>query len=317
MRAVEHAARNTQHAARDTDSASRLTFDVSRLTSDAPRLTGSTRLVGVLGDPIAHSRSPAMHNAAFAALGLDWCYVPLHVVPERLEAALRGLIALGFVGANVTIPHKERAAELAAELTPAAQAIGAVNTLTVQGERLLGDNTDWGGLLLTLEEAGVEVAGREALVLGAGGSARAIVYALAQAGAQVTVANRTVERAEELAAWFATQNAGKVAVLGLAERAPLQAALDRASLVINTTSVGMHPGPDVSPLPEGARLAAQTAVLDLVYAPRRTALLRQAAASGCRTMEGLRVLVYQGALSFKIWTGLEAPVDVMARAVEA
>ncbi|MGQ9684063.1 MAG: shikimate dehydrogenase family protein, partial [Anaerolineae bacterium] len=152
---------------------------------------GHTRLVGVIGWPVAHSRSPAMHNAALSALGLDWCYVPLPVAPADLESALRGLVALGFVGANVTIPHKERAAELVDERTPAAAAIGAVNTITVAGGRLLGDNTDAPGLLLVLAEAGVEVAGKQVVVLGAGGSARAMAYALGQAGARVAVANRT------------------------------------------------------------------------------------------------------------------------------
>jgi len=278
-------------------------------------VTGSTRLVGVLGDPVAHSRSPAMHNAAFRALGLDWCYVPLHVAPAQIEAALRGLVALGFVGANVTIPHKEAAARLADELTPAAAAIGAVNTLTVlPGGRLRGDNTDAGGTLAALREAGVEVAGQCAVVLGAGGSARAVAYALAAGGAHVVLANRTPERAAALAAGLQPHVAGRLEAVALANAGALEAALARARLLVNATSVGLHPGPDLSPLPEGVGLHPGLAVLDLVYAPRQTRLLRQAADAGCKTVEGLRVLVHQGALSFALWTGRPAPLDVMWRA---
>ncbi|MDI7278261.1 MAG: shikimate dehydrogenase [Anaerolineae bacterium] len=279
-------------------------------------IRGSTRLLGVIGDPVAHSRSPAMHNAAFRALGLDWCYLPLHVTPTNLEAALRGLIALEFVGANVTIPHKEHAAALCNELTPAAEAVAAVNTLTVQGESLAGDNTDVGGLLLTLAEAGVDVEGRESVVLGAGGSARAVVYALAQSGARVAVANRTLERAEALVERLQSRVRGQVQALSLADTAALQASLERATLLVNTTPVGMSPGPDESPLPAGLRFHPGLTVLDLVYAPRQTRLLRDAAAQGCRVIEGLRVLVYQGALSFECWTGRAAPVEVMTRAAE-
>ncbi len=279
-------------------------------------IRGTTRLCGVIGDPVGHSRSPAMHNAAFRALGLDWCYVPLHVTPERLMAALRGLVALEFVGANVTIPHKERVAELADELTPAARAVMAANTLTVSGERLAGDNTDVGGILMALAEAGIEVDGREAVVLGAGGSARAVVYALAQAGADVTVANRTPERALALATTLAPHVRGRLDVVALGDAATLQTRLEHAALLVNATSVGLQPRAEESPLPEEVRCRPGLAVLDLVYAPRETRFLRDALSQGCRTVEGLRVLVHQGALSFQRWTGRAAPLEVMTRAAE-
>jgi len=286
------------------------------IPSHAAPITATTRLLAVLGDPIAHSRSPAMHNAALRALGLDWVYVALHVSPAHLPAALRGLVAMGFVGANVTIPHKERTAELADDLTPAARAIGAVNTLTVQGERLLGDNTDAGGLLMALAEAGVTVAERQAVVLGAGGAARAAAYALAQAGAQVTLANRSPARAEALAEALQPQVRGRLEALPLADVAALQARLETAALLVNATSVGMEPRPTESPLPASTRLPAGLAVLDLVYAPRQTTLLTRAAKAGCRTIGGLRVLIHQGALALEGWTGRAAPLDVMAQAVE-
>jgi len=278
-------------------------------------IRGSTKLVGVLGDPVAHSLSPAMHNAAFQALGLDWCYVPLHVAPERMEAALPGLVALGFVGANVTIPHKERAAELSAELSPTARAVGAVNTLIVRNGALYGDNTDVGGILRALAEAGVDLPGRAAVVLGAGGSARAAAYALAGAGCRVTVANRHAARAESLAALLTAQLGREVEAIALGDEVALQARLEGTAVLVNTTAAGMEPHADESPLPERVALHPGLAVLDLVYAPRQTLLLRRAAAAGCRTIEGLRVLIHQGALSFEMWTGQPAPVDVMSRAI--
>ncbi len=257
-----------------------------------------------------------MHNAALAALGLDWCYVPLHVRPEHLEAALAGLIALGFVGANVTIPHKERVAELVGELSPTARAVGAVNTLVVRGDTLYGDNTDAGGLLMALAEAGVNVAGREVVVLGAGGSARAAVYALAQTASRVTVANRGLARAAALVTLLASQGRAELEAIPLSEAEALATRLAQAALLANTTSVGMEPRAEESPLPPGVPLHPGLAVLDLVYAPRQTLLLRQAAAQGCQTVEGLRVLIHQGALALECWTGRAAPLEVMARAVE-
>lgn len=285
--------------------------------SEGLPIRGTTRLLGVLGDPIAHSCSPAMQNAALRALELDWCYVPLHVRPPDLPAALRGLITMNFIGANVTIPHKEQVAQLADELSPTAQAAGAVNTLVVQDGRLWGDNTDVGGILMALAEVQVELAGRRAVILGAGGSARAAAYALAQAGASVSVANRTGERAESLVAALKPWVGDRLEAIALTDTAALRERLRGAAVLINTTSVGMHPGPDVSPLPEGIRLDADVAVLDLVYAPRQTRLLRDAAAWGCRTIEGLRVLIFQGALSLERWTGRPAPIEIMARAAES
>ena len=270
------------------------------------------RLVGVLGWPVGHSLSPAMHNAALRALKLDWRYLLLPVHPDQIADAVRGLRALGFSGANVTIPHKVAVYGLMDELTPEALAVGAVNTIIIRDGRFIGHNTDAYGFLTALTAAGYAPAERAALVLGAGGAARSVVFALARAGAHVAVYNRTQERAQALAAGLAPHLPGAdvqiVAVAGLA------AALRSADLVVNTTSVGMTGGPPGSPLPTGAQLRAGATVYDLIYTPRLTPFLRQARACGAQTIGGLGMLVHQGAQALTLWTGREAPVDVMERA---
>ena len=290
-------------------------------------ITAGTRLVGVLGYPVEHSLSPAMQNAAFAHLGLDWAYVPLPVAPDCLGDAVRGLRALGFAGANVTLPHKERALAFLDDLAPEARALGAVNTVVNQGGRLVGHNTDAAGFLAALAEVGCVP--RHAVVLGAGGAARAVVYALVQAGAAVTVANRTPERAAALLAAVAAAGgrelsrasavpampASHSAVGVCALDAPdLERALARADLLVNTTPVGMWPEVDESPLPSGVVLLSGLTVFDLIYNPLETTLLRQARACGARSVGGLGMLVHQGALAFGLWTGLAAPVEVMRQA---
>ena len=258
------------------------------------------RRLGVLGWPVAHSRSPAIHAAAFAALGLEgWHYQRLPVPPELFEETVRALPGAGFAGANVTVPHKESALALADTATPAARAIGAANTLSFKASgAIAADNTDAPGLIAALPFA---VAGRSALVLGAGGSARAAVYALLDAGArEVAVLNRTPERAralvDTLGGRLATQPEG-------------------ADLLVNCTSVGLD-DPDALPLDADA-LDSVGAVVDLVYREGGTALVRAARDRGLPTVDGLEVLVQQGARSFEIWTGRAAPVDAMRGAAYA
>jgi shikimate dehydrogenase len=256
--------------------------------------------VGVLGWPVAHSRSPAMHNAAFAALGLDgWRYQALPVPPEVFAETVRALEAAGFAGANVTIPHKEAALALADEASAAARAIGAANTLSFRGGRVSAENTDAPGLIAALPEP---PAGKRALVLGAGGSARAAVWALRQAGAaEVLVWNRTPARAEAVAEAL---GARRTAVLGPAD------------LLVNATSVGLrHPSTTFKELPLRAdALSEYACVVDLVYRPGGTELLRAARDAGAAVVDGLEILVRQGALSFTIWTGAPAPVEAMREA---
>jgi shikimate dehydrogenase len=234
-----------------------------------------------------------MMAAAFAELGLDWRYVKLPVPPERFAETTRALPASGYRGANVTIPHKLAAHALADERTPAAAAIGAANTLTFEDGRVLADNTDAGGLLDAL---GGEVRGHRALVLGAGGAGRAAVWTLREAGADVAVWNRTPERARKLAAEMEVAHAGRPG--------------GPADLLVNATSLGLH-GED---LPAELEPEPAAVVVDLVYGDEPTALCRWAEGHGARVVEGLEVLVRQGARSLERWTGRTAPLDAMRRA---
>jgi shikimate dehydrogenase len=250
-------------------------------------------LAGVLGFPVAHSRSPAMMNAAFAELGVDWRYVKLPVPPERFAETARALEGSGFRGANVTIPHKLAARALADETTPAADAIGAANTLSFQDGRVLADNTDAGGLLDALGE---DPRGRTALVLGAGGAGRAAVWALREAGAEVAIWNRTADRARALAEEMRVAHA--------------ETSRQPAEILVNATSLGLH-GED---LPAELGLEPAPLVVELVYGDRPTGLTRWAEARGARVVDGLEMLVRQGARSLERWTGRSAPFDAMRRA---
>ncbi len=290
------------------------------MNSLQPTISARTTLVGLIGWPVSHSVSPAMHNAAFAERGLNWCYVPLPVDPVRPGAvgdAVRGIRALGMVGVNVTVPHKQAVIPFLDRLEPAAEAMGAVNTIVVSSDgTLLGDNTDAPGWLADLRAHGVEPAGERALVLGAGGSARAVVYGLALAGArQITVANRNLEKASALVAQLAPfLGQTEVAVASWPEGLALPAST--ATLIVNCTSLGMTPAVERSPWPASLALRADQVVYDLVYNPAQTALLRQAEQQGARPIGGLGMLIWQGALAFERWTGLPAPVARMRGAAE-
>lgn len=281
-----------------------------------PIITGRTRLVGLLGWPVEHSLSPAMHNAAFAGLGMDWAYVPLPVYPDHIGDALRGLIAMGFVGANVTVPHKQAVLPHLDDIAEDALVIGAVNTIVVRDDQLVGDNTDATGFLASLAEAGFDPDGIYAAVLGAGGAARSIVHALAVAGArQVCIYNRHERRAYELC-----RDMAKFHTAVRFEAYPLAAAEtigEDTSLVVNTTSLGMWPDTETSPWPGAQPVPAHLTVYDLVYRPRETLFLTQARAAGAEIVDGLGMLVHQGAAAFELWTGCAAPVEVMRAGCEA
>jgi shikimate dehydrogenase len=276
-------------------------------------IRGTTRVVGVFGYPVKHSASPAMHNAAFAALGLDWVYVPFEVAPENIGAALAGVRALNLAGVNVTVPLKELVPPHLDRLIGRAELLGAVNTVIHREGQLLGDSTDGPGFLAALAQEGVTVGpGSQVVVLGAGGSSRAVVQELVSQGATVLLANRNQERAETLAKLVV--GPGSVEVIALSEEAVGQA-LTNASVLVNTTSVGMHPNHDeMPPVPPDA-LSPSVFVSDLIYNPAETRLLARARSRGCRTQNGIEMLVRQGAISFTHWTGIEPPVEVMRNAV--
>ena len=284
----------------------------------APPLSGRTAIVGLFGWPVNHSVSPAMHNAAFDALGMDWRYVPLPVNPEPATGigdAVRGVAAMGMKGVNVTVPHKQAVMPYLDRLTPAAQAIGAVNTIRVEEDgALLGDNTDARGFIADLDSHEVSVAGMNVLVLGAGGSSRAVVYGLAEAGAAaITVCNRTTERAQALVG--AMQPLFPGCNMGAA-RLPddLAAFADTAQLIVNCTSLGMTPHVDGVPWGPGLAFRPGQVVYDLVYNPPFTRLLRQADANGARAIGGLGMLIWQGVIAFQLWSGRRPPVEVMEAA---
>jgi shikimate dehydrogenase len=279
-------------------------------------VTGRTRLVGIIGDPISHTRSPAMHNAAFRALGLDFAYLPFHVRPEGLEAAVRGLAALGVAGFNVTVPHKQTILPLLDALAPAAEGIGAVNTIVVADGRLTGHNTDGIGFSAALHEAHRFKAERSrALILGAGGAARAVCDQLArECIPAIRICNRTDARARALAEDLRRRHpACDVKALPWT---PLdhRAAINWAELIVNCTEVGLDPA-DGSPIDTNG-ISPGHIVVDLIYEPRETELLRRCAALRARTLNGLGMLLHQGALSFTLWTGKAAPIDVMRRALD-
>lgn len=285
----------------------------------AAAISAKTTLVGLIGWPVSHSVSPAMHNAAFATLGLDWRYVPLPVdpaLPGAVGDAVRGMRALGLRGINVTVPHKQAVLPFLDRIAPAAQAMRAVNTIIVEADgTLTGDNTDAPGFIADLRAHGVEAGGRRVLVLGAGGSARAIVYGLAQAGAQqIIVANRSVERAHQLLHDLHPFLGATTSVVALPDGLADVAA--ESTLIVNCTSLGMTPNAGTTPWPVELPLRADQIVYDLVYNPADTLLLQWARAGGAHAIGGLGMLIWQGALAFEHWTGQPAPVAIMRAAAE-
>lgn len=275
-------------------------------------INGETRVTGIFGDPVAHTLSPLMHNAAFAALGLNFVYLPFHVRREALAAAVAGIKALGLAGVNVTVPHKEAVLPLLDEVAEEARLIGAVNTVVNRGGALVGYNTDALGFLRALQEAGFDPAGRPAVVIGAGGAARAVVVALARTGVRkITIFNRTLGRAAVLAELVRAEGVAAAALpwadlAGAGEKVVAQAAL-----VVQTTSVGMHPQEEEAPPVPPEALGPGQLVVDLIYSPPETRLLRLARAAGATTQNGMAMLLHQGAAAFELWTGREAPVGVM------
>ncbi len=276
------------------------------------QITGKTMICGIIGDPVEHSMSPVMHNAAFEALGLDYVYLPFHVRGEELKEAINGMRALNIAGLNVTIPHKMAVIPFLDKLDPLAERMGAVNTIANENGELTGCNTDAFGFLPALRSQGVEPDGKSIVILGAGGAAKGISFILAGAGARLVILNRTLSRAEELASQVAQYYHRKIEAMILNE-ANLKRAFEKADVLVNTTSVGMVPDVDLTPVP-GNLLDSRLAVSDIVYNPLETRLLREAKAAGARTINGLDMLVWQGVLAFEKWTGQKAPFEIMKQA---
>ena len=276
---------------------------------------GKTRVLGVIGCPVEHTSSPAMHNAAIAALGLDYVYVAWRVEEADVGAAVAGMRAMGIAGLNVTVPHKLGVMGHVDEIAPEARAIGAVNTVAWDGERLVGHNTDAYGVMESLRvQGGLETLPAKVALLGAGGASRAVLYGLLQRDEveEILLLNRTVPRAEALAADLDPQ--GKKVRCGGLDRV---GDVRDCGLLVNSTSIGMHPNEDASPLPDPSALHGDMVVLDIVYNPLKTVLLQQAEEAGATGINGLGMLAYQGARSFEIWTGVKPPAEAMIEAALA
>ena len=262
------------------------------------------QVFGLVGNPVGHSLSPPMHEAAYDALGIDARYVTFEPGVDDIERAVDGAEALGISGLNVTIPFKQDVLGLV-DPDPLAERIGAVNTVDFSGSTPRGYNTDAAGVTRSFAHHGVPLDGRDAVVVGAGGAGRAVVFALAESGCRVHVANRTVEKAESLVEDLDGASAGGLDTLDR---------VSEADVLVNATSVGMEE--DVSPVP-AEHLHADLAVLDAVYSPIETRLLREASEAGATTVDGAWMLLYQGVEAFERWTGRDAPVEVMNEALRA
>ncbi len=275
-------------------------------------ISGKTRVCGVIGDPIEHTLSPCMHNAAFEALGLDYVFLAFKVKPAGVADAVNGMRALNIRGLNVTMPHKHTVMKNLDRIDLSAQLINSVNTILNKENLLFGFNTDGVGAVKALKENGVELKGRKVLLLGAGGAARAIAYAMAKEADELAVLNRTVKQAQALARLL-EKSANKKIASGSLSSSDIQKNLQDSDILINATSIGMKPRPEETPVPPKL-LRGNLSVMDIVYNPLETKLAKDAKVAGAKVISGVEMLIYQGAASFEIWTGKSAPVEVMRKA---
>lgn len=277
-------------------------------------ITGKTKTLGIFGYPISHTLSPAMHNAVIKALGLDMVYLPFEVKPSSLKEAINGIKSLGIIGVNITIPHKEAVIRFLDDISEEARLVGAVNTIVNKDRKLVGHNTDGSGYIASLkEELGFNPKSKRIIIIGAGGAARGILVALAiKKPKAITVANRTLSRAVSLIKTFKEKFSDtKFEAIGIDDKM-LKMSFNSADLLVNTTSVGMKQSKALKiPLETLPKVAI---VSDIIYNPLETALLKKAAKLGLATHSGLGMLIHQGARSFKLWTGFDAPIEVMRRA---
>ncbi|MHB1326210.1 MAG: shikimate dehydrogenase [Thermoleophilia bacterium] len=282
------------------------------------KITGNTKLIGILGNPISHTLSPRMQNAAFEAMGLEICYVPLEVAATDLKDAIHGLKAMRFLGANITIPHKVQAAQLVDRLEGAAAVTGAVNTIVNDSGSLVGHNTDGTGFIRSLEEvARINFAAEAAILIGAGGAARSIAAALAQEGiSQLAIINRTRAHAEEIKS-LVLVNFPDLSIMVRTPEEDNEELLMGSKLVINATSAGLEGNLKMPPVAVD-RLTKDHVVCDIVYTQsQETPFLAAARGKGASTLGGLGMLLHQGAAAIQLWTGFEPPIDVMRGAIES
>lgn len=275
-------------------------------------ITGKTRVCGVIGEPIEHTLSPLMHNAAFETLRLDYVFLAFRVKPAQVESAVNGMRALNIRGLNITMPHKSTIIKHLDRVDLSAQIVNSVNTVLNKENLLFGFNTDGVGALKALKENGVELKGRKVLLLGAGGAARAIAYTMAKEADELAVLNRTVKQAQALAKLLEKSFNKKIST-GSLSPTDIQSNLKDSDILINATSVGMKPRAEESPVPLKL-LRSNLAVMDIVYNPLETKLAKEAKAAGARVVSGVEMLIYQGAASFELWTGKSAPIEVMRQA---
>jgi shikimate dehydrogenase len=276
-------------------------------------ITGKTNVFGIIGDPVEHSLSPGMHNAAFKELGMDNIYVPFQVKAQNLEYAILGAQSLGIKGFNVTIPHKTEVINYLDYLDIAAGLIGAVNTIEFGENGAVGHNTDGIGAVMAIEEV-TPIKNKKVVLLGAGGASRAIAFQLLLSGADnLIIANRTVEKATELKTDLVEKLDHEVRVSGLDEN--LTKELSDADILINTTPVGMYPNIHQKPVVSAEMMHPDLVVNDIVYNPLKTGLLKEADKVGAKSISGIKMLIYQGVEAFKIWTGIEPPVEIFQNAL--
>jgi shikimate dehydrogenase len=275
-------------------------------------ISGKTALYCVIGDPIEHTLSPALQNAAFQALKLDCVFLAFQVAPSQVEAALQGVRSLGLRGLNVTMPHKNAVIPFLDEVDETARFLSSVNTILNDNGKLRGFSTDGTGAHRALEENGADLAGKKLVLLGAGGAAKAIAYTLAREVDELVLLNRTPQKLGDLAEALNQKFHKKVTVASTSPE-DIQGSLRDADILVNATNVGMHPNPDLS-LVKPEWLKPSLVVMDIVYNPLETRLAKDAKAAGARVISGVEMLLYQGAASFELWTGKPAPVEVMRKA---
>lgn len=277
-------------------------------------ITGKTKVCALIGDPVEHSLSPLIQNAAFQACSLDYVYVTFRVRKDNLEKAIAGVRELGIAGLNVTIPHKVEVIKYLDRLDPVALMIGSVNTVVNENGTLTGYNTDASGFLEPLTTRGIELEGKNVVMLGAGGAARAVSFMLVNGGGNLTILNRTRGRAEELAKGIKSSLKKNANVLEMSNE-NLKTAISKADILVNTTSAGMSPAVNETPVPSEL-LQRGLVVYDIIYNPAETRLIREAKEKGAETLNGAEMLCWQGALAFEKWTGYKAPVNLMRRELE-